>query len=270
MRAQRSWLYVPGDRPERFMKALASGADAVVLDLEDSVAEASRESAISNVDAFLGSTGVRGTTSVWVRVNDASVRHPTVVALAKHRSLDGFVVPKFETPEQCAGWDRPVLALIETPQGVVDAARIAAAASTHLHGIALGPEDLSTALGVTPCVESMGYAASVVVMAAHAAGVKAYACPGSVGEFRNLAAWRATLDAGRRIGSHGAFCIHPLQVRPANETFSPTAAELAWARRVCSAWDQAQGQGAVAVDGTMVDLPVVERARNALAHARDS
>ena len=180
------------------------------------------------------------------------------------------MVPKFETPKQCAGWDRPVLALIETPQGVVDAARIAAAASTHLHGIALGPEDLSTALGVTPCVESMGYAASVVVMAAHAAGVKAYACPGSVGEFRNLAAWRATLDAGRRIGSHGAFCIHPLQVRPANETFSPTAAELAWARRVCSAWDQAQGQGAVAVDGTMVDLPVVERARNALAHARDS
>ena len=68
MRAQRSWLYVPGERPERFMKALASGGDAVVLDLEDSVAEAARESAISNVDAFLGSTGVRGATSVWVRV----------------------------------------------------------------------------------------------------------------------------------------------------------------------------------------------------------
>ena len=73
-------MYVPGDRPERFTKALASGADAVILDLEDSVAEASRESAISKVDAFLGSTGVMGATSVWVRVNDASVRHPTVVA----------------------------------------------------------------------------------------------------------------------------------------------------------------------------------------------
>ena len=269
MRAQRSWLYVPGDRPERFTKALASGADAVMLDLEDSVAEASRESAISKVDAFLGSTGVMGATSVWVRVNDASVRHPAVVALAKHRSLDGFVVPKFETPEQCAGWDRPVLALIETPQGVVDAARITAAASTDLHGIALGPEDLSTALGVTPCIESMGYAASAVVMAAHAAGVKAYACPGSVGEFRDLTAWRATLDAGRRLGSHGALCIHPLQVGPANEAFSPTATELEWAHRVCSAWNHSLGQGAVAIDGRMVDLPVVQRARNTLDRARD-
>jgi citrate lyase subunit beta/citryl-CoA lyase len=120
-----------------------------------------------------------------------------------------------------------------------------------------------------PCLESMGHAASVVVMAAHAAGVKAYACPGSIGEFRDLAAWRATLDAGRRMGSHGTLCIHPLQVGPANEVFSPTAAELEWARRVCAAWDQAQGQGAVAVDGRMIDLPVFQRARNTIGRARE-
>ena len=207
MRAQRSGSYLPGDRPERFKNALASGADAVVFDLEHSVAEASRESALSNVDAFLGWAGVMGATSVWVRVNDARVRHPAVVALAKHRSLDGFVVPKSETPVQCAGWDRPVLALIETSQGVVGVARIAAAASAHLHGIALGAEDLATALGVAPCMESMGCAASVVVMAAQAAGAKAYVCPGSSGEFRNLAACRATLDAGGRIGASAVMGI---------------------------------------------------------------
>ncbi|MGH8431142.1 MAG: HpcH/HpaI aldolase/citrate lyase family protein [Solimonas sp.] len=201
-------------------------------------------------------------------MNDARTRHPAVVALARHASLDGFVIPKFETPQQCAGWGKPVMALIETPKGVVDAARITAIAAADLHGISLGPEDLSTALGVTPGVESMSYATSVVVVAAHAAGVKAYACPGSIGEFRDLAAWRTTLDAGRRMGSHGSLCIHPLQVSPANEAFSPTAAELEWARRVCAAWDQAKGQGVVAVDGKMIDLPVIERARATLDRVR--
>lgn len=264
MHINRSWLYVPGDRPERFEKALASGADAVILDLEDSVAAASREIAISHVDQFLASRAVGGVTRIWVRVNDAVVRHPAVAALARHVCLDGFVIPKFETPEQCAGWGKPVMALIETPRGVVNAARIATDAAADLHGISLGPEDLSTSLGVTPCFESLSHAASVVVLAAHAAGVKAYACPGSIGEFRDLTAWRATLDAGRRIGSHGTLCIHPLQVGPANEAFSPTAAEIEWARRICAAWEQAQGPGAIAVDGKMIDLPVFERARNTL------
>ena len=269
MRANRSWLYVPGDRPERFSKALASGADAVILDLEDSVAAGAREAAIVHVDAFLAAhaVGAAGAAQVWVRVNDAVVRHPGVAALSKHASLDGFVIPKFETPDQCAGWGKPVLALIETPRGVVDAGRITALAAADLHGIALGPEDLSTALGVNPTLESMAYASSVVVMAAHAAGVMACACPGSIGEFRDLAAWRATLDAGRRLGSHGSLCIHPAQVAPANEAFSPTPAELEWARRVAAAWEAAAGQGAVALDGTMLDLPVVQRARNTLARA---
>lgn len=265
MRAQRSWLYVPGDRPERFVKALTSGADAVILDLEDGVAPSARELAIAQVDAFLTQYPADGkAATVWVRVDDASTRHPAVAALARHAGLDGFVVPKFETPSQCAGWSKPVMALIETPRGVVNAARITLAAGADLHGIALGPEDLSTALGVTPDLESMRYAASALVMAANAAGVKVYACPGSVGEFYDLGAWRATLVAGRRIGSHGSLCIHPGQVGPANEVFSPTGQQLDWARRVCAAWDEAHGRGALAVDGKMVDLPVARRARELL------
>lgn len=263
MKAMRSWLYVPGDRPERFSKALASGADAVILDLEDSVAAATREGAIAAVDAFLAARVPDGA-SVWVRVDDAVVRHPAVVSLSRHAGLDGFVVPKFESARQCAGWGKPVLALIETPQGVVDAARITREAGAGLHGIALGPEDLSTALGVVPGIESLSYAASVIVMAANAARVKAYSCPGSIGEFRDLDAWRGTLAAGRRLGSQGALCIHPAQVLAANEVFSPTAAEIEWARRVCEGWQQAGGNGAVAVDGRMVDLPILQRARSLL------
>jgi citrate lyase subunit beta/citryl-CoA lyase len=270
MRTYRSWLYVPGDRPERFAKALASGADAVILDLEDAVAEASRGFAIEQVDAFLSKHSSDGGATVWVRVNDAIVRRPDVAALTRHAALDGFVIPKFEAPEHCAGWGKPVMALIETPRGVVDAARITSAAANDLHGIALGPEDLSTALGVTPGIESMGHAASVIVMAAHAARVGAYACPGSIGEFRDLDAWRATLEAGRRIGSHGSLCIHPAQIEAANAAFSPSDTEVDWARRVCAAWDEAQGQGAVSLDGRMIDVPVVERARNTLARVRPS
>jgi citrate lyase subunit beta/citryl-CoA lyase len=111
----------------------------------------------------------------------------------------------------------------------------------------------------------MRYAACALVMAANAAGVKVYACPGSVGEFRDLAAWRIALEAGRRIGSQGSLCIHPAQVGPANAVFSTTAQELDWARRVCAAWDETQGRGAVAVDGKMVDLPVARRARDMMA-----
>jgi len=266
MRAQRSWLYVPGDRPERFAKAIASGADAVILDLEDSVASAAREIAIAHVDMFLAQHIAGGKAArIWVRVDDAITRRPAVTALARHAGLEGFVVPKFEMPSQCAGWSKPVMALIETPRGVVDAARITMAAVADLHGIALGPEDLSTALGVTPDLESMRYAACALVMAANAAGVNVYACPGSVGEFRDLAAWRIALEAGRRIGSQGSLCIHPAQVGPANAVFSPTAQELDWARRVCAAWDEMQGRGAVAVDGKMVDLPVARRARDMMA-----
>ena len=267
MRAHRSWLYVPGDRPERFAKAVASGADAVILDLEDAVMPAARDAAVGLVDAFLASAA-EGPASLWVRVDDARERRPDIAALARHARLDGFVIPKFESPEQAAGWGKPVMALIETPKGVVDAARISALAAEHLHGIALGPEDLSTALGVAPTLESMGHAAAVIVMAAHAAGVKAYACPGSVAEFRDLAAWRATLAAGRRLGSHGTLCIHPAQLVAAHEVFSPSEAELAWARRVCEAWEAREGRGAVAVDGRMIDLPVVRRSRDLLASVK--
>ena len=261
----RSWLFVPGDRPERFSKALSSRADAVILDLEDGVGDGNREAAIANVDAFLARHPAGGSVSVWVRVDDAISRRAEVERLVRHNSLDGIVVPKFERPEQCAGWNKPVMAIIETPRGVVDAACITRAAVQNLHGIALGPEDLSISLGVPPCHASLIHAASTIAFAAHAAKVWAYACPGSIGDHRNLDAWRATLLAGRQLGSRGSLCVHPAQVDSANDTFSPTAQEIEWAAGVCAAWDRAGGMGVLSVEGKMIDLPVVIRARQILS-----
>jgi citrate lyase subunit beta / citryl-CoA lyase len=261
MRPHRSWLFVPGDQPQRFAKALLVYADAVVLDLEDSVADNKREEAIQNVDEFLNHRITGRSVSIWVRVDSAIARRPAVEQLARHESLEGFVIPKFENAAQCAGWGKPIMAIIETPRGVVDAAAITRAAAENLHGIALGPEDLCTALGVVPSVSSLNYAASTVAFAAHAAGVSAYACPGSIGDFKDLDAWRATLLAGRHIGSAGSLCIHPAQVEAANLTFSPTESEIAWAKKVCAAWEVTDGRGAIALDGRMIDLPIVRRAR---------
>jgi citrate lyase subunit beta/citryl-CoA lyase len=190
--------------------------------------------------------------------------------LARHHSLDGIVIPKFESPEQCAGWHKPIMAIIETPRGVVDATRITRAAATDLDGIALGPEDLSAALGVSPCHSSLIYAASTIAFAAHAAGIWAYSCPGSLGDFTNLDAWRATLLAGRQLGSRGSLCIHPAQVDCANGAFSPTAREIEWAIAVCAAWDGAEGTGVISVDGKMIDLPVVARAKATLLRRRSN
>jgi citrate lyase subunit beta/citryl-CoA lyase len=247
---------------------MASRADAVIFDLEDSVAASAREKAIGHVSAFLADRRSNDAVSVWVRVNDAVERLPAIQALCQFETLTGFVVPKFESPEQCAGWRKPIMAIIETPRGILDAARITSAAVDDLHGISLGPEDLSTALGVAPSLDSLMYSASVVVMAAHAAGVCAYSCPGGIGEFRDLVAWRAILDAGRRIGSHGGLCIHPAQVEPANSAFSPTIPEIEWAQRICAAWDSASGSGVIALEGKMIDLPVMQRARNMLLRRR--
>lgn len=270
MAALRSWLYVPGDRPERFARAFASGADAVILDLEDGVAGGARPRAIAQVDAWLAALAAEAPAQAWVRVDDARVRDSRVQALARHARLAGFVLPKLESPEQARGWGKPVVGILETPRAVAHAADLVErAVACGLVGVALGPEDLSAALGVAPTHASLHYPAAAVAIAAHAAGVAAFSCPGSIGQFRELEAWRATLEAGRALGSHGNWCIHPAQVAVVNAVFSPTEAERAWAARVAAAWEAAGGAGALAVDGRMVDAPVLARAHRILRHPKD-
>ncbi|MEZ5657243.1 MAG: CoA ester lyase [Burkholderiaceae bacterium] len=269
--APRSWLFVPGNRPERFDKAAATGADAIILDLEDAVVPEARAAATVAVADWLRSrpAGAAGP-MVWVRVPSATDCPHDVRALAAIPALTGFVLPKIEAASDLAGWQRPLMAQIETALGVIRAEAICADGGEYLQAVALGPEDLSVSLGCRADAAGMRASCERVLLAARAYGRQVYACPGTISEFRDLDAWREILRAGKSLGSDGMLCIHPAQVAVVHEVFSPSAAQIEDAGRVAAAYEAAAaaGQGAVQLDGRMIDAPVVERARRLLARAR--
>lgn len=264
--AVRSWLFVPADRPERFAKAAASGADAVILDLEDAVAPERRAFAVNSVRAWLDSAEARSARpQIWVRVPDVQAQAYLQAQVGGSARLNGWVVPKVERAQDLRGWGRPVMAQIETPHAIEYLPAILAGRNEDLAALALGPEDLSVALDTAPGAQALAYAAARLVMAARAHDLHVYACPGSLAEFRDLAAWRSTLASGRALGSDGALCIHPAQLEAVHAVFSPDPEDVAWAHRVMAAWRT--GAGAVALDGRMIDRPVVLRAMRTLAKA---
>ena len=194
---------------------------------------------------------------------------------------DGIVMPKVEAPEQLTQLDAQVLqqeqqcgrpahalrfiVLIETPLGVCRALEIARA-SPRLVGLCFGSEDFSTAMGIDPLVEGMTGPAQAVALAAAAAGVQPLGLPGTVGDFSDPQAYRALAVTAKRIGIRGAVCIHPAQVQVLNDVFGGTDAEAAAAERLVAAFDAgiAQGKGAIALDGKMIDVPIATRARQFL------
>ncbi len=273
MPSNRSLLFVPGNRPERFDKAAASGADALLFDLEDAVPEAQRESAALEVTRWLqaharpgnGSGGLQR----WLRVPDARNRPAWLMPLLAQPGLDGLVLPKVEAADHLNGWSLPVIAQIESALGVLAIEAIASADST-LQGLAIGPEDLSVSLRVAPEEPALAPICARAVVAARAYGRDVYACPGSIAEFRDLDRWRGILLAGRALGSDGMMCIHPAQVAVANEVFSPDSAAIERARAVLAVWDEAVARGlaAASLDGRMIDPPVANRARDVIEAAR--
>lgn len=267
--SNRSMLFVPGNRPERFDKAVATGADAVILDLEDAVPQAQRRAAAQAIDTWLQTRDAAGAVQIWVRVPEARQPAPWLDGILASGALTGCVLPKVETLADLAPWSVPVMAQIESAAGVL-AMEALAGATSSLQSLCIGPEDLSVSLRVVPGEASLGHACARAVVAARAFGHAVYACPGSIGEFRDLARWRATLEAGRALGSDGMLCIHPAQVAVANDVFAPDGEQIAWAARVRQAWQQAQRDGlaAVSVDGRMIDPPVAQRALAVLEAAR--
>lgn len=265
----RSLLFVPGNRPERFDKAAAAGADGVILDLEDAVPPDAREQALHDVSAWLVARQSDSTVQCWVRVPDARDPSSALLALGQLPALTGFILPKVEAPADLNGWSCPLIAQIESAAGVLAMPAIALA-SPHLQALAIGPEDLAVSLGTEPGPEALQLSCSLAVLAARAAGLQVIACPGSIGEFRDLAAWRNTLEAGRLLGSDGMMCIHPAQVAVANEVFSPSPQALALATKIVEAARAglAAGQAAVSVDGRMIDPPVVVRAERLIVAAQ--
>lgn len=262
-------LFVPGDRPDRFGKALAAGADIVIVDLEDAVVPAAKVAARRHVGDAL-----RDGARFVVRINpsdgpEAAADRQLLVDLTSRPDggLLGVMVPKAEDPAAVAelahrlgqAFDGPVplLVLVETARGVLAAAALAAVPGVAR--LAFGALDLTADVGASADAGALlGYARAQVVLASRAARI-AGPLDSPPTEITDLEAVGAAARSARDLGFTGSLCIHPAQLAAVREAFAPTAAELAWARRVLAA-----GDAAVQVDGRMVDRPVTERARRLL------
>lgn len=283
LNCMRSLLFVPATSTHLLAKAAQRGADALIIDLEDAVPVArKREARVLAADAI---ATLAGALPLLLRVNaDPDLWQADLQAVPLHR-LHGVMLPKVESPAQvrllqaaldqrCGsseanpGSPPPIIALIETPLGVLRAEQIAEA-SPNLRALGFGAEDFAAEMGVAPLPAALQWPAHKVAVCARAFGLACWGLPGSVAEIADMAAFDRLVAQARAIGFTGTVCIHPRQVPVAIAGFGPSPQELQWARDVVAAADaaQAQGAGAVQLDGRMVDRPVVERARRWLAMA---
>lgn len=261
-------LFVPGDRPERFAKAAGSGADVVIIDLEDAVALSDKPMALaSTVDAL-----ARGGVRALVRVNPAdSATHDTEVSALlalnelPHHGLLGIVLPKAEQPASVAGLraslpkDLALVPLVESAVGLVNALGLAQVPGVTR--LAFGAIDFSLDVNADSADRFLDHARSGLVLASRAAGIAAPLDTPAT-EIRDEDAVAAAARLARNFGFGGKLCIHPAQIAAVNAAFLPSAAEIEWARSVVGA----EG-GAAQVDGQMIDRPVTERAKRILAAA---
>lgn len=260
----RSYLFVPADRPERIAKALASGADAVIVDLEDAVAPDAKERARDALGAWLARAGqgrpvvvrVNAIGTPWFEADLAVCRTPRVAAV---------MLPKAERAADLGlgGSDKPVLPLVETAAGI-DAVRDIARAP-RVERLVFGSIDLQLDLGISGDGEELLLFRSQLVLASRLAGI-APPVDGVSSAIDDAARLQADTQRARRLGFGAKLCIHPKQVGTVNAGFAASTEEIAWARRVLDAAAQAGG-AAVAVDGKMVDRPVILRAEELLRWA---
>lgn len=255
-----SFLFVPGERPDRFDKA-AGAADLAILDLEDAVSNERKPEARQAVAAWLRAGG-----RAAVRVNGAGTPWHEDDLVALDGLSTALVLPKAEGPDEVSAVRRSVgggvslVALIETPRGVANIREICRAGADRL---ALGNLDLAAELAVDPSSPALLWARSALVYASAEAGL-----PGPVDGVTSAVDDRVRLREdclhAKELGFTGKLCIHPRQVEEVARLFAPTEAELAWARGVLDAVTEA-GPGVATHEGQMVDAPVLRRARALLA-----
>lgn len=258
---ERSYLFVPGHRPERFDKAVAAGAHAVIIDLEDAVPVAEKADAREHVASWL--TPDR---PVYVRVNGPGTEwFQDDVALCRMPGVAGVMLPKAEGVEDVRRFagQCPVIPLIETAAGLWGLEPIAR--EPGVLRLAFGSLDFQSDLGVEGDHEELLYYRSRLVLLSRVAGLQPPVDGVSVA-IHDQDALRADVLRARRMGFGGKLCIHPAQVATVNEAFLPDEEAVTWARRVIEAARAADG-GAVSVDGRMVDRPVMARARRILLEA---
>jgi citrate lyase subunit beta/citryl-CoA lyase len=262
----RSYLFVPADRPQRFEKAIASGADALIVDLEDAVPPAHKDAARSALAAWLAGDG---DASVVVRVNGASSQWfeaDRKLAVSSPR-VRAIMLPKADGDSPWHAFaEKPVLALVESAAGIESLRTIARA--PQVRRLAFGSIDLQLDLGIEGDDDALLYFRSELVLASRLADLPA-PVDGVCTAIDDARALATHVRRARRLGFGAVLCIHPAQVAAVNDGFAPTAEQLEWALRVTTAAAQADG-AAVAVDGKMVDRPVLVRAQALLDAASDA
>ena len=276
--APRSVLFVPANRLDLAAKVGTSGADAVCFDLEDAVPAQSKAAARESLAESV-TVARQSRLQVHVRVNADLEIFADDLSAALDAGIDGIVLPKARGPEHialvCEAIERldqspnPVtlIAMVENVAAIDNLRRGTRTPHARLSGVLFGPEDYCADLGALPDGGVLDPAFFAVVELARLLGVQAFGFPGSIAEFHDLEAFAAWVARGRGFGAVGAFCIHPKQVPILNDAFSASDDEIAWARRVTAAFSEAgtRGDGVVALDGQMIDRPVVERAKRILA-----
>jgi citrate lyase subunit beta/citryl-CoA lyase len=276
----RSLLYVPANRPRFIDKAHSRGADAVILDLEDSVPARERDAARAALPASIEQAGASGA-DVLVRVNSTGGDLESDLSALASCLPRALILPKVECAEQVArvdGWlamhevgeGVGLFALIETARGLRNVDAIARC-NPRLLAITLGGEDFAADVGMEVLPETLDLPRQIVLHAARAAGLIALGLMGSIADFSDLDAVDQVARRSRRFGFEGASCLHPSVVPILNRAFSPSESEVRRAQRIVDAYEEAcaRGVGSIIVDGRMVDVPIAQRARMLLTrHAR--
>ena len=275
--ARRTVLFSPGDQPDLLRKAPDSGADVVVFDLEDAVAPSEKDRARKTVRSVLGELTTE--CELCVRINPlAGPGTEDLDALSERwDAVDSVMLPKVSDPDAVGhlrdkfterGVERPVLALLESARGILDADAIAD--ERGVDALLVGAEDLAADIGATRTDdgEEISYARQRVVLAASAAGIDAIDT--LVTDFDRSTYLETESERAVRFGFDGKMAIHPAQIPIINDAFTPSEAELDWARRVLSANAEADrdGRGVFAVDGEMIDAPLIAQAEQVVERAR--
>ena len=258
----RSYLFVPGNRPERFDKALASGADAVIVDLEDAVPPDQKDAARALVGAWLSAAR-----PVVVRINAADTPWFSAdVARCRQAGVAAVMLAKSERVEDLAaiGQGLPLIPLIESAAGFDNLRAIAAA--THVQRLAFGAIDFQLDMNMRANFDELLFFRSQFVLGSKLANLKTPIDSPSTA-IDDLAEVETEAQRARRLGFGAKLCIHPKQVGAVNVSFSPTAAEVAWAERVVAVAAASRG-AAVALDGKMIDKPVILRSQAILREQR--
>jgi citrate lyase subunit beta/citryl-CoA lyase len=281
--AWRSMLFVPVTRDKFVASAHARGADAIILDLEDSVAESEKARARTLVPEAAKAVSKSGA-DVLVRINRPWHQAFRDIEAVVGPQVMALMCPKVESPEHLGviaemldtleaerglkvGHTR-LVALVETADAYFRLREIARA-TPRLDALSLGAEDFATSVGMEPIGETLQAPKQTTIIAARAAGILPLGFMGTVADFDDLEAFRATIRRSRRFGFVGASCIHPSQVPILNEEFGWSDAEVDRARRMVATYDaaKAKGLGAVTFEGKMIDVPVVERAQALIRQA---